>query len=123
MRHARRRYRALIGALAGLALVLASTGLTVGSPGPAAAATDRSISGHVYLGDLTRSATAGEVKVSWLRSGYTPGPSQFTYTDAAGNYALTGLTPASGYSVRFDYIGTDPFGPMLWPDKAAGSPG
>lgn len=60
-----------------------------------------SISGHVYLGDTSTSAGAGEVKIT--RN------STVIYTDASGNYQLPsspGGLPNGTYTLNFEYVGT-----------------
>ena len=63
------------------------------------------VTGHVYLGSTARSATAGEVDVSFNNG---LGSSVSVPTDANGNYSISGL--ATGYYiVSLHYNGTEEF--------------
>ena len=98
--------RAIVAVIASLALVL-------GSVVPAQAATTITLSGHVYLGDETRSAGAGEVDVTVLFFGQPRGT---TTTDANGDYEIE-VTPNSSLllTLKFDYRGAETFSSGYWP--------
>ena len=113
----RNRLARVIGAL--MTLILFSIALQAT---PAVAAdTTRVVSGHVYLGDSARSATAGEVTVrATFPSTYAP---ITTTTDADGNYqiSITTSTPSVLVALTFTYSGTEPFSGGVWPSWPLGA--
>lgn len=93
-------------------LIAASiVGALAGSPLPATADTPSqgTISGQVSLGTAGNTAAAGDVGVQYRCDDTAPGDcntgdvSAISYTDANGNYALTGLRDSGYYWVFFTY--------------------
>ena len=67
-----------------------------------------SVSGHVYLGNTTRSATAGEVRVTLSPATAFTTATGTALTDADGNYTIAGITQGY-YAVAFHYVGSGQF--------------
>ncbi|WP_439591090.1 FG-GAP-like repeat-containing protein [Microbacterium sp.] len=113
--HTSRLTRAVAGVIVA---ALAIVGLV---PAPASAAEfTRTVSGHVYLGDATRSAVAGEVTVTARLTGMG---SVSTSTDAAGNYSLAiASTLTTVYPLlTFTYNGTEDFNSGIYPSYPTGA--
>ena len=95
--------------VAGLVLTLAA---------PVAASTTYSISGHVFLGDMSHPATTGDATVDFTPVGSAHRPQDSVPLAADGSYAITGLIPGQ-YYVLFHYLGTGPYSSVYWGEQAA----
>jgi hypothetical protein len=106
--------RSLVAVLAAVLMVAGGVAL------PAQAASDVVVSGHVFLGTSSRSATAGEVTITIIRGGW---PDIITTTDASGNYTATinSVNPNNHARVKFTNNGTGDFAGGYWPGVPLGT--
>jgi Carboxypeptidase regulatory-like domain len=105
----------LVATLAAVAIVVA--GVLVVAPQSASAAGSRTIAGHVYLGSISTSATAAEVRVEFTREGQAHVATDKVDTDAVGNYSIPGLSDGF-YTLVFRYQGARGFADIAWPNEA-----
>ncbi len=109
------RTRVVRAVAAAAVAALALAGL-VAAPAHAARAVDvpRVITGHVWLGDTSLSAGAGEVTITAKRENWHTWPTATATTDANGDYTLN-VTASARYTVTYTYNGTGPYSSMVYP--------
>ena len=67
------------------------------------------MSGHIYLGDSSHSASSGQVLLRFALIGSTQVAPVTAYTDANGNFLASGLA-AGSYAVSASVVGSSPYG-------------